>query len=253
MDWILTFLLSTLLLTVTAGGFELPADSTQCVVGVADSWDSSHATLSFHEKRGATWQRVGAPWSARLGKNGLVWGLGMHPLPAAAVTKHEGDWRAPAGVFGIGGVWGYAASIRKHPQLAYHQVSSRDLWVEDPTSPHYNRHLLLDHEPTGAWEKKQQMKQDDPAHALKLFIGHNAPPKVLANGGSAIFFHIWRADGGKPTAGCTTMAEANLRDLIGRLDPARKPLYVLLPKSEYAARRAEWKLPLRTWGQRNSP
>ena len=72
MDWILTFLLSTLLLTVTAGGFELPADSTQCVVGVADSWDSSHATLSFHEKRGATWQRVGAPWSARLGKNGFV-------------------------------------------------------------------------------------------------------------------------------------------------------------------------------------
>ena len=243
MDWIPTFF-STFLLTITAaGGFELPADSTQCVVGVADGWDSSQATLSFHEKRDGIWQRVGDPWSVRLGKNGLVWGLGIHPLPATAVTKHEGDWRAPAGVFGIGGVWGYAAGIGKHAKLPYHQVGPRDLWIEDPASPHYNRHLLLDHEPASAWEKMQQMKQDDPAHALKLFIGHNAPPKVLANAGSAIFFHIWRGDGSKPTAGCTTMAEAKLRDLIGRLDPARKPLYVLLPKAEYAARRVKWKLP----------
>ena len=31
--------------------------------------------------------------------------------------------------------------------------------------------------------------------------------------------------------------------LIARLDPTRKPLYVLLPKAEYAKLRAEWKLP----------
>ena len=232
-----------LLAATTARGFELPADSTQCVVGLAESWDSSRATLSFYEKHGSSWQRVGATWPARLGRDGLVWGLGMHPLPAAAPTKREGDWRAPAGVFGIGGVWGYAADVRKHPQLPYHQIGPRDLWVEDPTSPNYNRHLRLDHLPASAWEKKQQMKQDDPAHALKLFIAHNAPPKVLANAGSSIFFHIWRADGGKPTAGCTTMAETKLRELISRLDPTRKPLYVLLPKTEYAARRAQWKLP----------
>lgn len=235
--------LGLLLGAAAVRGFELPAASTQCVVGVADGWDSSHATLSFYEKSGGAWQRVGAAWPARLGRDGLVWGLGMHPLPKGASTKREGDWRAPAGVFHIGGVWGYAARIRKHPQLFYHQVNSRDLWVEDPASPDYNKHVVLDHEPATAWEKKQQMKQDDPAHALKLFIAHNAPPTVVANAGSSIFFHIWRAEGTKPTAGCTTMAEAKLRELIARLDPTRKPLYVLLPKAEYATYRAVWKLP----------
>jgi len=237
-------ILSALLLGAgTARAFELPADSTQCVVGVAGGWDSSHATLSYYEKRGGGWQRVGLSWPARLGRDGLVWGRGIHPNPAGANVKRESDWRAPAGVFHIGGVWGYAASIRKHPKLYYHQVSSRDLWIEDPSSKDYNRNVLLDHEPASAWEKKQQMKQDDPAHALKLFIAHNAPPEVVPNAGSSNFFHIWRADGGKPTAGCTTMAEAKLRELIARLDPTRKPLYVLLPKAEYDKYRAAWKLP----------
>ncbi|KAB2638662.1 MAG: L,D-transpeptidase family protein [Verrucomicrobia bacterium] len=243
MGRIQTFLAALLWTLAAAGAFELPAASTQCVVGLADAWDSSRATLSFYEKRGGAWQRIGSAWPARLGRDGLVWGLGMHPLPAAGPTKREGDWRAPAGVFSIGGVWGYAADIRKHSQLPYHQVGPRDLWIEDPTSRDYNRHLLLDHDPANAWEKKQQMKQGDPAHALKLFIAHNAPPTAVARAGSSIFFHIWRADGGKPTAGCTTMAEARLRELISRLDPARKPLYVLLPKAEYAALRAAWKLP----------
>ena len=243
MSRISRILLAMVLAASTARGFELPADSTQCVVGVADSWDSSHATLSFYEKRSGAWERIGDAWPARLGRDGLVWGLGMHPLPSGASTKREGDWRAPAGVFHIGGVWGVAASVRKHPQLFYRQVTSRDLWIEDPTSPDYNRNVLLDHEPASAWEKKQQMKQDDPAHVLQLFIAHNAPPKVVANAGSSIFFHVWRADGGKPTAGCTTMAEPKLRELIGRLDPTRKPIYVLLPKAEYAKLRTAWKLP----------
>ncbi|MEI6655067.1 MAG: L,D-transpeptidase family protein [Verrucomicrobiota bacterium] len=226
-----------------ATAFELPAESTQCVVGLADGWSNSHATLGFYEKRAGVWTRVGEPWPARLGKNGLVWGLGMQPVPAGANTKREGDFLAPAGVFHIGGVWGYAPSIRKHPQLYYHTVTSRDLWIEDPASPDYNKHVALDHEPATPWEKKQQMRQDDPAHALKLFIAYNAPPKAVPNAGSSIFFHIWRADGGKPTAGCTTMAEAKLRELIGRLDPARKPVYVLLPQAEYAKHRVTWKLP----------
>jgi L,D-peptidoglycan transpeptidase YkuD (ErfK/YbiS/YcfS/YnhG family) len=221
-----------------ASGFELPADSTQCVVGVADGWDTSHATLSYYEKRDGVWTRVGESWPARLGKHGLVWGGGLQPVPAGTTTKREGDFLAPAGVFHIGGVWGYAATIRKHPQLYYHKVTPRDLWIEDPSSPDYNKHVVLDHDPATAWEKQQQMKQDDPAHALKLFIAHNAPPKVVPNAGSSIFFHIWRADGGKPTAGCTTMAEAKLRELIARLDPTRKPVYVLLPKAEYARLRA---------------
>lgn len=87
------------------------------------------------------------------------------------------------------------------------------------------------------------MKQSDPAHALKLYIGHNSPPHTIPGDGSSIFFHIWRAGGAKPTAGCTTMDEAKLRQLIAHIDPSRNPIYVLLPDKEYAKLREAWKLP----------
>lgn len=226
-----------------AQAFELPSSSTQCLVGIADSWDCSSATLRFYRKSGGQWKQEGEPWNARLGKTGLIWGSGIQPIPSGAATKKEGDWRSPAGVFRLGGVWGYDTSIRKDPKLFYRKVTSRDLWVEDPASPQYNHNVILDHEPATAWEKKQQMKQNDAAHALKLFIAHNAPPKVVPGAGSSIFFHIWRGGGTKPTAGCTTMEEKKLRSLIATLDPADRPLYVLLPRAEYEKYRAAWKLP----------
>ena len=226
-----------------AAAFEVPVSSTQCLVGVADGWNSSNVTLTFYQKSGGKWVADGPAWQGRLGKSGLVWGSGLHPVPRGATTKREGDMRSPAGVFRIGGVWGYDASIRKHPALPYRKVSPRDLWVEDPASSQYNRHVILDHEPATAWEKKQQMKQGDAAHALKLFIAHNAPPRVVSGAGSSIFFHIWRGGGSKPTAGCTTMSEAQLRKVIAKLDPARNPIYILLTKDDYRKYRESWKLP----------
>ena len=223
--------------------FQLPADSSQCIVAIADNWNSSTATLSFHEKKDGKWVATQKPWSARLGKSGLAWGRGIHPLPSGATLKKEGDMRSPAGVFDLGGAWGNDAKIKKHPKLFYRQVTSRDLWVEDPESPQYNRNIILDHEPASAWEKKQQMKQNDYPHSLKLFIAHNAPPRVVPGGGSSIFFHIWRGGGSKPTAGCTTMSEERLRWLIANIDPDRRPVFVLLTKADYEKYRGPWKLP----------
>lgn len=239
----LRLLLSAILLTLPASAFDLPRRSTQLVLGVAADWNSSKATLQRYQRTRSGWLAIGQAVPARVGRDGLAWGLGLHPNPRGAKLKTEGDWRAPVGVFRIGGVWGYPASIQKHPKLFYHRITPRDLWVEDPSSKSYNRHLILDHDPATAWEKKQQMRQDDPAHALKLFIAHNAPPKVLAGRGSSIFFHIWRGGGSKPTAGCTTMAESKLRELIAWLDPGLQPIYVLLPKTEYERLRSDWKLP----------
>ncbi|MEI8038248.1 MAG: L,D-transpeptidase family protein [Verrucomicrobiota bacterium] len=240
---LLPFACLVVALALPAGAFELPAASTQCLVGVAHDWNSSSATLRLYQKSGGRWVADGAAWPARLGKSGLVWGAGLHPVPPTATTKQEGDWRSPAGVFAIGGAWGYDATIAKCPQLSYRQVTSRDLWIEDSASPQYNRNVILDHEPATPWEKKQQMKQSDPAHALKLFIAHNAPPAATPHAGSSIFFHIWRGGGSRPTAGCTSMDEAKLRALVARIDPARHPLYILLPKAEYDQYRATWKLP----------
>lgn len=234
-------LLLALVLPVAA--FELPANSTQCIVGTAENWNSSEVTLRLYNKKGAKWEQSGPTWKGRLGKSGLIWGKGMHPTPAGVKTKTEGDMRSPAGVFSIGGAWGYDASIQKHPDLFYRQVTPRDLWVEDPASPQYNYHVVLPKDPATAWEKKQQMKQNDAAHSLKLFIAHNAPPKVIPNAGSSIFFHVWRRGGAAPTAGCTTMEKPKLQWLISSIDPNRRPVYVLLPQAEYQKYRGPWKLP----------
>ena len=239
----LKFIILALLAIFPAAAFELPKNSTQCLVGTAEGWDHSTVTLRLYQKSGSTWKPVSEAWQARRGKTGLVWGRGLHPVPAGAVTKKEGDNRSPAGVFAIGGAWGYEAAIRKNSALPYHQVTTRDLWVEDPASPQYNRNVVLKHEPATAWEKKQQMKQNDAAHSLKLFIAHNAPPNAVPNAGSSIFFHIWRRDGAAATAGCTTMEKPKLQWLISQIDPAKRPLYILLPKAEYEKNRKPWKLP----------
>lgn len=235
--------LALLFLTTISHAFELPKASTQCVVGTAKDWNSSHVTLQLYQKSGKQWQKVGTAWNGRLGKNGLVWGRGLHPAPTKAAIKTEGDGRTPAGVFRIGGAWGAEDQIRKHPKLPYRQVTSRDLWVEDPASPSYNQHVILPHEPATAWEKKQQMKQDDYAHKLKLFIAHNAAPNIVKGAGSSIFFHIWRNGGASASAGCTTMEEARLRALIAGIEPTQQPLYIILPAAEYQQYRAAWQLP----------
>jgi L,D-peptidoglycan transpeptidase YkuD (ErfK/YbiS/YcfS/YnhG family) len=97
--------------------------------------------------------------------------------------------------------------------------------------------------PKTDWEFKQQMRMNDPAHKLKIFIAHNALPDIKPGAGSSIFFHIWRNDGAKPSAGCTVMAEPNLRTLIAWLQPAKHPVYVLLPQSVYDQARSAWGLP----------
>ncbi len=240
------FLLIQILLILPwarVGAFDLPKETRQAVVGVTKGWDSSTLSVSFYQKEGRTWKLVAGPWNGRVGKKGLAWGRGLNPVPKGAATKREGDWRSPAGVFAIGGAWGYAEKIRKHPRLPYRRVTSRDLWIEDPKSPNYNRHLILDHEPAAGWEKKAQMNQNDYPHSLKLFIAHNAPPKPVPGAGSSIFFHIWRGGGTKPTSGCTTLPEAALRQIIARLDPTVRPVYILLPRAEYDKNRRGWKLP----------
>lgn len=236
-----------ILLSATWTGAQITDSCTQAIVGIAEDWNSSRASLTLYEKKGKSWHKAMSTWSVRLGKNGLAWGRGLHPtVKSSAPGKVEGDQRAPAGIFKIGGAYGYAREIVHHPGLSYRQITVGDLWVEDPLSPHYNRHVVIENAPSSSWQQKAQMRQNDHAHSLKLYIGHNDAMlggKPEPGKGSAIFFHIWREDGTKPTAGCTTMPEDMLKKLIARIDPDKSPVYVLLPQSEYQHFRKSWRLP----------
>ena len=226
--------------------FSLPDHIQQAVVGITENWNSSYVSLGFYERVNGAWSLKGDFWKGRIGKNGSAWGLGISPIPKNhSSMKKEGDGRSPAGVFNIGDAWGYPGSIKKLSQLTYHQITHKDLWVEDVNSRHYNRHIKLQHTPKTTWEKKQQMRQNDAAHALKLFVHHNSPEKgsILPGYGSAIFFHIWRANGAKPTSGCTTMTETRLKHMISLINPDKDPVFILLPRKEYMERRIKWQLP----------
>lgn len=242
-------MLIALVVTLQVAVASVPTNCSQAVIGIAEGWNSSHVTLSVVEKNASgQWVRVLGPFKGRLGRNGLVWGLGIHANPGRATVKREGDGRSPAGVFAIGGLWVTNKNyVKHHRSIPYVKVGPNDLWVSDVNYPKlYNRHIRLDHPARTEWELREQMRQTDYAHSIKLLICHNTAERrggPVVGAGSSIFFHIWRKNGGSPTAGCTAMAEANLRAIIARLQPSRHPVYILLPHAEYARLRQSWRLP----------
>lgn len=242
-------MLIALVVTLQVAVASVPTNCSQAVIGIAEGWNSSHVTLSVVEKNASgQWVRVLGPYKGRLGRNGLVWGLGIHANPGRATVKREGDGRSPAGVFAIGGLWVTNKNyVKHHRSIPYVKVGPNDLWVSDVNYPKlYNRHIRLDHPARTEWEIREQMRQTDYAHSIKLLICHNTAERrggPVVGAGSSIFFHIWRKNGGSPTAGCTAMAEANLRAIIARLQPSRHPVYILLPHAEYARLRQSWRLP----------
>ena len=224
-----------------ANGFQLPATARQVVVGIAEDWDASVVVLRRYERRRLGWQAIGDPWAARIGPVGLAWGRGLHPIPAKAqYRKREGDKRAPAGVFELTETFGYDPAWADRSALPYTAVTARDLFVSDPASPSYNRHIRIDHDPATPWERAQQMNQRDPAHALEVFVAHNVDP-VVAGAGSAIYLHVWRRGGASSTSGCTSMSRNQIETLVKWLEPGA--LYVLLPRSVYSDRQGPWRLP----------
>ena len=248
MKKLLLFLVACICLLQTAVA-AVPTNCTQAIIGIADGWNSSQVTLSFVEKNSkGEWVRVLGPYQGRLGRNGLIWGLGLHSNARGASIKKEGDGRSPAGVFDIGGLWvTHKTPVKHHSSIPYVKVGPNDLWITNTNDArYYNRHVRLDHPAKTEWELKEQMRQTDYPHSIKMLICHNTPERkggVQVGRGSSIFFHIWRNEGKSPTAGCTSMEEKNLRTIIARLNPQRHPVYILLPRAEYAALRKSWRLP----------
>ena len=240
----------------TAG---IPTSSRQLLVGLADGWSGSSAVLQRYARKGSgkklgPWTPVGPPFPARLGPNGLAWGIGLHSIPTKAAPagaepvgaelKREGDGRSPAGIFVLSTAFGYSPMWAKKTKLPYVTVGAEDLFVEDPTSPFYNSHVRIDHAPTTAWERDQQMYQNDPAHRLEVLVDHNMTSPPAPGAGSAIFIHVWRGDGAKATAGCTSVSDADIDSLVSWLDPAAKPVYALLSADQYELHQEAWGLPV---------
>jgi L,D-peptidoglycan transpeptidase YkuD (ErfK/YbiS/YcfS/YnhG family) len=232
-----------LLATSSAYAAGVPSDCSQLVVGVSPDWNSIHGKLRLFERApGGTWSSAGPAVAVLFGKTGLAWGSGIAGQEEWGLRKEERDGRAPAGIFRIGRIYTYDAQLPAGADYPFHQVTRADAWVDDVTSPNYNRFVTIDNpDQPPPWFEKQKMRHNDFAYRWLVEIRHNSDPPLPGHG-SAIFFHIRRGVN-RPTAGCTTMAVPDLVRLMTWLRAGQHPCYVLLPESEYRKKWQSWGLP----------
>lgn len=221
-------------------------NARQLIVVTTADWDAPTGTLRAFGREGEGWRETTSGFTVNVGRSGAGWGLGLHDARDQddGPMKREGDGRAPAGVFAIGTAFGYAPEVSTG--LAYKPMQANDWCIDVPDSPLYNR--IVDRslaKAPGLDQASEPMRRDlqakpDDLYKVGFVIEHNA--QAVRGGGSCIFAHVQRAPGA-PTAGCTSMPEDALRELMAWLRDDAHPAFVLLPLSEYARLQTAWHLP----------
>jgi L,D-peptidoglycan transpeptidase YkuD (ErfK/YbiS/YcfS/YnhG family) len=239
-----TLLLIALAFAAPAFAAPLPwADARQMILVVTPDSEADQGAMTTWERTGGAWRLAAPAAPVTVGRAGSAWGLGLHP-PQAGRQKHEGDGRAPAGVFDVGPAFGYAPSLET--AMTYLPMTASHWCIDVTGSPLYNR--IVDAAVVGEAAVKgstEPMRRDlhaggDRRYATGFVIAHN--PGNADGAGSCIFAHAWKAPG-EATAGCTAMDEATLAALAGWIDPAAHPVFVLLARADYDRLARGWQLP----------
>lgn len=202
--------------------------SSQLILVVSENFNATVGTLYTFEKKSDVFEPVMAPFAINLGRKGMGWGEGIITIehqPDEPI-KHEGDGRAPSGIFALGEAFGYTKSIAS--KLPYIQATPDLICVDDIHDPHYNQ-LLHVKDKTGIKSYEDMLRNDD-LYELGLIVRHNK--NNIAKRGSCIFLHVQR-DKNSPTSGCTSMRKDHLSRLLRWLDPKKEPLLIQIPKAYY--------------------
>jgi D-alanyl-D-alanine dipeptidase len=189
----------------------------------------------------SAWTRLGNPIPLVVGRTGIAWGVGFDGASTEGPHKHEGDGKAPAGIFPLDTAFGFApADSVRAVRLPYVQLLPTTDCVDDTASSHYNTVVDRAVVPHVDWNSAEHMLQVS-QYAIGVIVGYNASPPIKGRG-SCIFLHIW-AGPDSHTAGCTAFDEAKLRELMLWLDPRKRPLLVQLTADQYDKVQSGWKLP----------
>ncbi|MEW6282612.1 MAG: L,D-transpeptidase family protein [Candidatus Eremiobacterota bacterium] len=214
--------------------------SRQAVVVLTESWRARKGTLTRYERSSSgAWLRVGGSLPVIVGRNGMAWGLGLHPTPEAPErVKREGDGCAPAGVFRLTSLFGFGQAPPPAHALPYTELTSDTAGVDDPDSRHYNRIVRPGPDVVRDWKSAERMRIPD--YRVGIVVDHN--PEPLKGAGSCIFMHLWVAPD-VPTSGCTATSYSNMRMLADWLRRDAHPALVQMPREAYARYREPWGLP----------
>lgn len=210
-----------------AAEMSIPQNCRQAMLVLTPDWDSASGTLQRYarNRRDEPWKRIGPAMPVMLGERGLGWGNGLHLVPEdGAPRKREGDRRAPAGIFRVTGAFGRGP--HGEGSLPWQPLTPTLEAIDDPASRFYNRIVDRAQVERPDWRSSERMAAI-PGYVLGLIVAHN--PQNVPGAGSCIFMHLWRREG-VGTAGCTALAEGDLRVLERWLDRAQRPVLIQLPR-----------------------
>ena len=216
--------------------------SRQVVLVVTPSWSATTGTLRRFTRNSdaETWRPVGETVPVVVGRTGVAWDDTQMTPPTGEPTKREGDGRSPAGAFALDTAFGFdIRQLVPWVRLPYVPLRTSTECVDDPRSAHYN--TIVDRTTVRRvdWASSERMREIE-EYAFGVHVAYNAPPRPAR--GSCIFLHIWSGPQ-SATAGCTAMSEQALRELMGWIDPARRPMLVQLPAVALDRVRGRWGLP----------
>lgn len=193
-------------LTVSPASAESPPQPEQVVTVSVASSGSTTGVLEAWELRGGQFVRVRGPVAVYVGEDGV--GLAS-----------ERRSRTPRGVFALTESFGRAAD--PGTELPYTRVGLSHWWVSDVRSPHYNQmRLCRPGASCGFRQDRAEQLGDIAAYRHAIVIDYNRDP-VVPGRGSAFFLHVTE---GKPTQGCISMGESDLKWLLRWLQPADTPV-----------------------------
>ena len=168
------------------------------------------AQLIAFEKVEDQWTQFLLSEEVNIGKNGF----------AAVDEKQEGDGKAPSGVYDLGKAFGYKKDI--DTKLDFLELTAQKYWITEPTSAAYNQ--ILDYLPPDK-PVHEIMRREDHLHKYGIIVRYNMDNPVPGDG-SAITIHVERAKG-KKTAGCVSLNEDQLKQLITWLDKDKHPQIIM--------------------------
>ncbi len=210
---------------------DLPGASSaeQVIVVTSTDYRSTRARLSAYEKSAdGSWVAVAKNIPAFVGARGIV------PGP----DRRQGTNTTPDGTYAITSAFGRKPN--PGTTLPYVRVDGSDAWTYNPQVP--STYNVFQSAPV-SWksygtdvERLQSMGRqydyvavldynlpDGPITTDARGVRHTSDPANTRAGGG-IFLHVSK---GEPTAGCISIKESTMRQVMDWLDPAKKPVIVI--------------------------
>lgn len=184
----------------TVDQLKAAAENSKLIITLGQS--GSEAQIYAFEKKDGAWEQV-LTASGYVGRNGIT------------SSKREGDGETPAGVYGLSQPFGVAddpGSI-----IPYTKLTDNDFWVDDVDSKYYNMWAKGDAADKD-WNSAEDLSSEKVAYKYVMAINYNLDPIVKGNG-SAIFLHV---ETGGPTAGCVSVPEEKMIELLRFIDEDTK-------------------------------